>query len=96
MESYQNPRGVQMAIFHLRQGLQLFPLTSKTASNVARPHIRSPSPNVALLEMSSARRPRISVNHPMSGCSAAVAIDYVVASHDRLDEEEKEAEVESK
>ena len=96
MESYQNPRGVQMAFFHLRQGLQLFPLKSKTASNVASPHIRLPPPNVALLEMSSAGRRWISVSRPLSGYSAAVAIDYVVASHGRLDKEEKEAEVESK
>ena len=69
------------------------PLTSKTASDVAKPHVRLPPPNIALLKMSSQRRPRISVSRPLSGYDSAVVIMYTVASRARFEKEEKEVDM---
>ena len=64
-----------------------------THSSLARPHIRLPAAKKAFEYMSPVRRENISVSLPESGCSAALAIRYDEANHERSVKELKDVEM---
>lgn len=62
-------------------------------SLLAKPHIKLPTAKKTLENIRPVRREKISVNRPLSGWEAALAIRYPVANHERSENEWNEDEI---